>query len=932
MRWSCGVWASGDGTHAPLIRECVWVYEWVACNRMGKLRAIRESGSVGTAAGRNSQKGASRDEVQEEGPIPVNDELRNTEQQQQQQQQHMAAGLLGRAVSFTGLEAEEEVKLATDVFELHSRGATHKLLTETLSGRQVSMILATWPVCIIVSLSLSIVTATQATRAGSISVQVAPGDTVEVDLLLGDVIGNLSFQLTAAWVFVGLFAALWLDLLYNWVQAPRRIHVLYQRLLLVVLPMTLVGVLPLRAISQKQFFEEHPFDGTLASLVNIIEAAGDIYTPLDIAGQVCYALLHATWIFYVLAKPCLLRSFARPTRRTYIVMATSCTLYGTALCLCTLCMGIATFTLPFCGWLRVVRALQLGIGSSLGQVSGFTFLWLVFLAAVELGFLVAVWVEIRKSERALRSAVYNLFRSEILALSFFKIGIGLTVFWSWVAVTIQFAPIDTSGVKGMLTSTGALFSDDLRFPGAALIFLAFDIVEVIVSYPASARRILLIIPLRRIVRPGQDLEWKARMSHDNSSGNLVVKSSDFVLEMQILLMNFAAFAYDFGVPGEEPRKVEALTAGKYRLIAHVSNARTDTHCIICEADDSIVVSFRGTKSAQNVKSDVNAAPIHLRRILDFDSDDVLFDAASVGDDCEVNREENAQQNVSRKVSEGLSRGFLLELGLTQYIGEGLSQVRSMYDHVTEKYCLAHSGFGVAYISVRRDVIVLVQLLLAKKKRPVLLTGHSLGGALATLFAYHLSKVCSEDIRENIVLVTCGSPRVGNYFFRQRFQERVQNAWRMCVEGDPVPRIPKLPFFHVGKLIILRIDGEIVADPSIVEEVHAARQPIKMAHHRMWVYRGIMQTFCELFTEPGFVAYMWDLGVWPDELRKAVRPSDEKKFNAQLLKLERILREHFELDLLIENFKADASQMVARNWRTLIQKLSADDNRAVARAF
>ena len=74
---------------------------------------------------------------------------------------------------------------------------------------------------------------------------------------------------------------------------------------------------------------------------------------------------------------------------------------------------------------------------------------------------------------------------------------------------------------------------------------------------------------------------------------------------------------------------------------------------------------------------------------------------------------------------------------------------------------------------------------------ILFTGHSLGGAVATLMAYHFA---SENI--NIELVTFGSPRVGNIEFVNHFPNIV--SYRITHYYDIVPHIPQefLEYLHI----------------------------------------------------------------------------------------------------------------------------------------
>jgi predicted lipase len=71
---------------------------------------------------------------------------------------------------------------------------------------------------------------------------------------------------------------------------------------------------------------------------------------------------------------------------------------------------------------------------------------------------------------------------------------------------------------------------------------------------------------------------------------------------------------------------------------------------------------------------------------------------------------------------------------------------------------------------------------------VLVTGHSLGGAVAALCAFDLitsGYVTSDEL----YLYTFGEPRLGNHKFAYTFDDNVPNAWRLIHHDDLIPHIP-----------------------------------------------------------------------------------------------------------------------------------------------
>jgi hypothetical protein len=138
----------------------------------------------------------------------------------------------------------------------------------------------------------------------------------------------------------------------------------------------------------------------------------------------------------------------------------------------------------------------------------------------------------------------------------------------------------------------------------------------------------------------------------------------------------------------------------------------------------------------------------------------------------------------------------------------------------------HGGFLGAWDSVRPQVLGLVDSVVSgrgvggthagsqeRKEWTVLVTGHSLGGALATLCAWDLalqyeaqaSKGCGDHI--SISMVNFGSPRVGNRRFTEAFAAVVPDAWRVVNVGDGVVSIPRLMgYCHVGNEVSLSAEG------------------------------------------------------------------------------------------------------------------------------
>ena len=79
----------------------------------------------------------------------------------------------------------------------------------------------------------------------------------------------------------------------------------------------------------------------------------------------------------------------------------------------------------------------------------------------------------------------------------------------------------------------------------------------------------------------------------------------------------------------------------------------------------------------------------------------------------------------------------------------------------------------------------------RRDRPTVVTGHSLGSALATLFVLEESIKHKFDIS---LISTLASPKVGNQEFKQVFDALPLTSWRVVNIRDVVPKVPPtIPF-------------------------------------------------------------------------------------------------------------------------------------------
>lgn len=98
----------------------------------------------------------------------------------------------------------------------------------------------------------------------------------------------------------------------------------------------------------------------------------------------------------------------------------------------------------------------------------------------------------------------------------------------------------------------------------------------------------------------------------------------------------------------------------------------------------------------------------------------------------------------------------------------------------------HKGFTDIYMSARNQIHDLVKQLPTDK--PLFITGHSLGGALATLASIDIA---SNSAFTAPIVYTYGAPRVGDPKFIRTYNALIDTHWRFQNEFDIVPHLPTL---------------------------------------------------------------------------------------------------------------------------------------------
>lgn len=116
-----------------------------------------------------------------------------------------------------------------------------------------------------------------------------------------------------------------------------------------------------------------------------------------------------------------------------------------------------------------------------------------------------------------------------------------------------------------------------------------------------------------------------------------------------------------------------------------------------------------------------------------------------------------------------------------------------------KFGKIHRGFYSYFIERHRDPVKIL-LNANPQYKNIVFTGHSLGGAIATIASVYFGT----EYNRNIYCVTFGSPRVGNKKFAKTFKHIVVKSYRFVNKADIVTKLPPPKLYkHVKTKYIVK---------------------------------------------------------------------------------------------------------------------------------
>lgn len=117
---------------------------------------------------------------------------------------------------------------------------------------------------------------------------------------------------------------------------------------------------------------------------------------------------------------------------------------------------------------------------------------------------------------------------------------------------------------------------------------------------------------------------------------------------------------------------------------------------------------------------------------------------------------------------------------------------------SSKGAMVHAGFLAAYASIREKTWDLVSdyILRTAATGRIIVSGHSMGGAIASIAALDLLCKLEPTQKPKVHVISFGSPHIGNASFAKMFDARIPHSTRVVTVYDPVPNIFAARYVHV----------------------------------------------------------------------------------------------------------------------------------------
>lgn len=365
----------------------------------------------------------------------------------------------------------------------------------------------------------------------------------------------------------------------------------------------------------------------------------------------------------------------------------------------------------------------------------------------------------------------------------------------WVNVRLRFHQIQVMLVGGFVLLSFCVFAWPLTDIGSKATFNMFGLMPAqVVMVALCALNCHLMFPITLesgdVLNTGSDcLSWSEPKDDEESGMIGRFKMPSFSFETMVKTWYWSLLAYR--CERNDPFIRCDIAKSMYGLSNHIVVKVKGITGIVAWGGSTIVVAFQGTSSLGNLRTDLHTwLAVH----------------------------PPYRGSIFRGTSPLVHKGFL-----SGWETSGLKKV------VLNKVRDAMSSEGFEMSQAR-----------------VILTGHSMGGALAVLAGMDISRECQMP-GNRISCYTFGAPRVGNRAFMLDYNSIIPDTWQIVNGYDMVPSMPSFGnfFTRVGKRVMINDAGDMIVCPLFVEKslfrfLHFLKIPTKFGDHLMRNYKKSME--------------------------------------------------------------------------------------------
>ncbi|KAJ8901643.1 hypothetical protein NDN08_003850 [Rhodosorus marinus] len=521
--------------------------------------------------------------------------------------------------------------------------------------------------------------------------------------------------------------------------------------------------------------------------------------------------------------------------------------------------------------------------------------WALWLMFVELVGVLWTLFDVFWTRHCLKKVDYMRFRSKQIGFRFFVYFNATFYIFYWITMLVVITVTVDKRTLFFALAGGWWFRFSGRiYPfGMLLMLSSYTYVTATVNLPAHFHARLFFFGCKPCVRGSLEREeglvdeiepitYRSTEPQSFAGRRMDLPTSCFTMQTHVLMFNFAWLVYYYGTEKFNNLAIKQ-DVFKFEVADHVVARATDTHALVIDGEDRIVIAFRGTASGKNVWTDLKITQRPLREVIP-------------------------------------------SIGVAQVSTDLLASSAWRKANV-------HSGFASAYSAVAERVLEKVKELYDANPRPVYFTGHSLGGCLATLCSldcYVSLGISSRDI----FVSSFGSPRLGNKSFREVYDNSIASCWRIIVGPDMVAKLPRWGYKHCGKKVLLTTDGDLFLDPTALELKLWSGEKPGMLFHRKASYLLAMRTWCDINHGEEYVPEFWAWPFSPNDSRRfshavntasssasaayAFRRSEQKQNRGTRL---------FQRDVMISQLNS-GERSSKQLWASLSRRVLAEDRRSL----